>query len=70
MVGASAAAGAMTFIRIVATQARVVTASVYRYGKLDGVAEFTSFAEEICGGLEVSQSQIPTKRGWRRWLPL
>jgi hypothetical protein len=68
LAGADVANGALMYMRIVGTPARVVTASVYRYGTVQDTAAFTEVAENLCGSLEVSHA-APVKTGWRRWLP-
>jgi hypothetical protein len=67
MVGIDAAHRAMTFVRIVATPVRIVTASVFQYGRLDDPRDFAAHAEEICSSLAVSRE--PVQPGWRRFLP-
>jgi hypothetical protein len=67
MVGANAAARALAYVRIVATPARLVTASLYRYGDLTDPKGFATSAEEICSALKVSSTLA--RVGWRRWVP-
>jgi hypothetical protein len=67
LVGADVAAGVLIYARMVATPARVVTASVYRYGDVTDPQGFTKLAEQLSAGLQVSTSPVQTGR--RRWLP-
>jgi hypothetical protein len=67
MVGADAAHHVMTFVRIVATPVRIVTASVFQYGTLENPTEFAARAEEICSTLAVSRESA--QQGWRRFIP-
>jgi hypothetical protein len=67
LAGADVRAGMLCYVRMVATPARLVTASVYRHGDASDPPGFARMAEAICGGLQVSSS--PAQVGWRRWLP-
>jgi hypothetical protein len=54
LVGADVAARVLIYSRVIVASIRAVTASVYRYGKVDDVAGFTKVAEEICKTIDLS----------------